>query len=1050
MPGNRVSVWILLIIASPMAHAWGQEVSVKTESVAMPAPSVVIQDGTVVTPPLAISPSDPTQAGAEAKPDAAASTTTPNTTPATTEKKPEESSGASAVKRPPAEKYVPQPIDREIRKNPDGKVTFNIVGQPWEPVLQWLSDASRLSLDWQELPGDSLNLITTRDYTMEEARDLINRHLLTRGFTMIVNGEIMSIVRTKDINPAIVQRVSPDALDSIPDHTICKVSFDLDWLIADEAVEELKPMLSSAGQIHKLSRTNRLEVIDTAVSLRQLWDLLKAEQSDQGEEQLVQAFRLKYRRAEDVIRMLRDLLKIQDSSGVPAEGMQGMDPNMVMQMMQQMQQAMQQAAAQGSAGGGQARQKVETRLVLNQKENMILAQAAPDQMAVIRKAIEQIDVEAEPGSTLLQNINRMKVYRLESIDPQTLADLLQQLGDLDPGTVLKVDKKKRSIIAWATLADHLTITTLVEKLDQSSRDIEVITLRRLDAEYVAGTIRLLMGNQESDDNSNSMQSRYGFFDFGMMNQQAPEEPKFRVEPDIENNRLLVFANNIEMDEIRKLLVKLGELPDPNAADEGIRVFEIAPDEDLEQMKERIRQFWKRGNKIDFDFPAPKPSEKSDEPESQTRLRSQTNDAVLSTSADSSNRATGDARNRVRIWNGRRTPSAAERRFDEFVQAQQKRAEERVAGDEMPGENSADSRVLTSFRGTQASQSADESPVSDELPSKSVARTANRSATTEEDSDSIRISLTPDGKLLVTSSDPDALAEMEMILMQLAQPRRNYKLFRLKFATPSWVALNLKDFFKADEQTKSSLDYDPFWGIVPSQKKTRGKATLGQRRMPQFISDNFTSTILVRDADARQLRTIEELIAIYDVPEPADSRSMRETTIFRLKNARASVVAAAIKDVFRDLLSSNDKALESNDKSQRPSSSGLVTFLPGGSKKEGEDEEEPIRFKGLLSIGIDDTSNTLIISSAGSLMETVTELIEALDEAADTSSVVQVLKVDKSVDVQLIEERLRKLMESQMPKNPQPGQPGAPQPGQPGAEGIPGAGQEAAPAMVVPN
>ncbi|MFO0976415.1 MAG: secretin N-terminal domain-containing protein [Planctomycetaceae bacterium] len=1046
MPGNRLILWILLIIASTAVPAAGQEAT-KAESVPLAIPSVVVQDGTVVATPTAPA-TAPVSQEAEKKPDETAAT--PGSTPSA-EKKPDDSAGAATVRRPPAEKYVPQPIDREIRKHPDGTVTFNVVGQPWEPVLQWLADASALSLDWQELPGDSLNLITTREYTMEEARDLINRHLLTRGFTMIVNGEIMSIVRTKDINPAIVKRVTPDELEALPDHTICKVSFDLDWLIADEAVDELKPMLSSAGQIHKLSRTNRLEVIDTAVSLRQLWDLLKAEQSDQGEEQLVQAFRLKYRRAEDVIRMLRDLLKIQDSSGVPTEGMQGMDPNMVMQMMQQMQQAMQQAS-QAGAGGNQAKQKVETRLVLNQKENMILAQAAPDQMAVIRKAIEQIDVEADPGSTLLQNINRMKVYRLESIDPQTLADLLQQLGDLDPGTVLKVDKKKRSIIAWATLADHLTITTLVEKLDQSSRDIEVVALRRLDAEYVAGTIRLLMGNQENEDDDSSARSRYGFFDFGMMNQQVAEEPKFRVEADIENNRLLVFANNIEMDEIRRLLVKLGELPDPNAADEGIRVFEIAPDEDLEQMKLRIRQFWKRGNQLDFDFPVPEPVENSGE--SQTGFLPDSQDLITAAARQSDKGLPGEARSRVRIWNGRRTPSAAERRFDAFVQASEKQAKA-AAANAVPSAkgDAADRRLLTSFNGTRDERSSAEKSDNDRRATARTVSDADRNGNdrsdTQPDNDSIRLSLTPDGKLLVSSTDPEALAEMETILLQLAQPRRNYKLFRLKYATPSWVALNLKDFFKADEQTKSSLDYDPFWGLVPSQKKTRGKATLGQRRQPQFISDNFTSTILVRDADARQLKTIEELIAIYDVPEPADSRSMRETTIFRLKNARASVVAAAIKDVFRDLLSSNDKALESNDKNQRPSSSGLVTFLPGSSKKEGEDDEEPIRFKGLLSIGIDDTSNTLIISSAGSLMETVTELVEALDEAADTSSVVQVMKVDKSVDVKLIEERLRKLMESQLsPKSPQPGQPGIP-PNQPNGD-IPGAVQEAAPSVVVPN
>jgi hypothetical protein len=95
----------------------------------------------------------------------------------------------------------PQPIDTEIRKNPDGKVSFNINGQPWEAVLRWLADASALSLDWQELPGDPLDLITTREYTMQEARDLINLHLISRGFTMIVTGEVMLIVKVKELKP---------------------------------------------------------------------------------------------------------------------------------------------------------------------------------------------------------------------------------------------------------------------------------------------------------------------------------------------------------------------------------------------------------------------------------------------------------------------------------------------------------------------------------------------------------------------------------------------------------------------------------------------------------------------------------------------------------------------------------------------------------------------------------------------------------------------------------------------------------------------------------
>ena len=1024
---------------------------------AQPPMATPSSDGSTPTP----SPGQPPtgQPGAESKP---------------------EGSGQNSVKRPGADKYVPQPIDTEIRKNPDGKVSFNIRGQAWEPVLQWLSDASALSLDWQELPGDSLNLITTREYTLEEARDLINRHLLSRGFTMIVNGEVMSIIKVKELNPAMVQRVSPEKLDSLPDHTMCKVSFNLDWLIADEAVEELKPMLSSAGQIHKLSRTNRLEVIDTAVSLRQIWELIESEQSSDGEEHLVRAFRLQHRRAEDVMEMLRDLLKIQvqQKGGMDTPGM---DPNMAMQMAQQMQQMQmqaQQAAAQaGAPAGGPPKAKVETRLVLNQKENMILVQAAPDQMAVVEKAIEQIDVEGDNGMTLLQNINRMKVYRLESVDPQTLADLLQQLGDLDPGTVLKVDKQKRSIIAWATMADHLTITTLVEKLDQSSRKIEVIPLRRLDAEYVAGTIRLLMGKEEQKENSNPYAQRYGFFDFGMQNQQTAKEPSFKVEADTENNRLLVNANSIEMEEIENLLIKLGELPDPNAASDGMRVFDMNPDEDLRQLRQQLERYWRRGNSLEFDLPkgpATPAEDGADAP--QEGLSPAPANVPADVSPTTAMPRGGKSVARVRIWSKTQKQATTEQgdAFTQMLQAAQEDSSRDTAhqspvltsftDEQRPvTEPSADSETTetsttpASDVSTEESSDGQQPRISRQLIEKlrqqlddgmveperlSPDRTLEDSGLPsdvhemrhDEKSAPVKIAVTPDGKLIVTSSDPQALAAMEDLVAQLVAPRRSFKVFRLKYATPSWVTLNLKDFFKADEETKSTMEYSPYWGIMPAEKKVKGNRTLSKRRQPQFISDNFTSTILVRDADAKQLQTIEDLIAIYDVPEPSDTRSMRVTTIFRLEHARAASVAAAIKDVFRDLLSSNDKALEKDDKGQqRQGSGGLVTFLPGTGAKDGADEEEPIRFKGLLSIGIDESSNTLIVSSAGTLMETIGEMIDALDKAADSSSVVQVIKVDRSVDLALIQERLRELMKTSQPQQPgqQPGIPGQPVPGAPG-------------------
>lgn len=1080
--------------------------------------STPLSDSPAAETPAAVSPASAAPAAGTPAPAG-----TPGTPPAATDSDAKPDS-QSVVKRPTAEKFVPRKIDTEIRKNPDGKVAFNIIGQPWESVLQWLADGSALSLDWQELPGDSLNLITTREYSMEESRDLINRHLLMRGFTMIVNGEVMSIVRTKDLNPAMVARVSPEELQKIADHTICKVSFNLDWLVADEAVEELKPMLSSVGQIHKLSKTNRLEILDTAVSLRQIWELLQDEQSESGDDQLVKAFQLEHRRAEDVIRLLRELLKLQPPAGEGERngGGGGMDPNMVMQMMQQMQQQMQQAAAQPGAAGPKAAK--ETRLVLNQRENTILAIAAPDQMAVIERAVKEIDVPRGGESSLLQNISRMRIYRLESVDPQTLVDLLQQLGDLDPGTVLKVDKSKQSIMAWATLTDHLTITTLVEKMDQSSRQFEVITLKRLDAEYVAGTIRMLFDAEPKEESSNNNRRFYGYFDFNQ-GQEEKKEKVFRIEADIENNRLLVNANAIEMEEIRTLLIKLGELPDPNASDDGVRVFEINSDEDLKDLQQRLQQYWQRGNPLEFNLPKdiPKPDDEGDAPrEDATRGDAPREDVKEKKATQDDVTSTDTETPRVYVWkDGRRQPAkgayskavntanaanTATMAFDALLQKAERtksvaKSSAHFSGmalltrrddDETVSDSDSsvqptdgDTEVSTPSDADKTTPSNEDEPTgkpepvidrklldrlrrqlqdggsipkvsdaskSDTMPEEPVTDAKNGpaddAATAGDSKDGgnlyppVKFSVTPDGKLIASSRDLAALAAMEDLMGQVAAPRRSYKIFRLKYATPSWVTLNLKDFFKSEEQTKSGIEYDPWYGFMPSQKKTSGKHSLSKRRQPQFISDNFTSTILVRDADAKQLQTIEDLIAIYDVPEPSDSRSMRVTTIFRLKHAKAGMVAAAVKDVFRDLLSSNDKALEADDKGQRQSGGGgLVTFLPRGpsSNSSEGDEEEPIRFKGLLSMGIDDSSNTLIVSSSGSLMDTIGEMIESLDEAANSSSVVQVLHVDETVDLGLIQERLRDLMKPSV-SGEQPGQQPNQQPGQqPGQPGQPSGG-----------
>lgn len=961
--GFSIAWGLVLLVA--IVPASGQQRVVTTSD----GQTIVIQGGQGLpqsaspVQPAVATPADENAAKADGKDAAEASDGKAKDDQASEDKKKVEGP-PSAIKRPKVKKddEKPEPVESQVLLK-DRKVTFNLKGQPWLSVLEWIADVSDLSLDWQELPGDSLNLTTTRAYSLEEARDILNRHLLTRGYSMVLDGELLSVLKLADIKPSLVPRVAPEQLETMLDHTLCKVSFDLQWLIADETIEEITPLLSKAGSISKMSRTNRLEIMDTAGSLRDIYHILQEEQSDTGQEQLVKTFPLKHRRAEEVIVLLRDLLGVDPPpGGGGGRGSDGM--GQVTSVMQQMTQQLQRLAQnQGGGGGGKGgkREPTKTRLVLNPRENMILVQAMPDQMAIIEKAISQIDVEIEASNSLIQNINRMKIYRLETIDPQTLVDLLNELGDMSPGTVLKADKEEKSIMAFGSLSDHLTITSLVERMDQKGRDVEVIYLKRLDAEYVAGTIQALMGPKEEDNNSRSSYYRYGY------SEPEKEEKDFKIEPDIENNRLLVYANKTEMSEIMLLLQKLGEIPDPNAADKGIRLFDLGPGDDPQELMQRLQKMWGGKNKLEFDLPEKQqPESEEDDPPKKAVDESITKSYGEGLTPDEF----------FAMFDTEHSPSAKSTNATKHPWPGKHRNKKIVP--DVP------SQMLT---------------VADEL------KPVSNAATNPETSP-IRFGLTADGRLMVTSDDKAALQEMEDMLREVIQPLPNYRIFYMKYATPSWVTLNLKDYFESEEDSGSGMTYDPYWGgFRQSSSKGSSKSSLGSRRQPRFIHDNFTSTILVRNADRRQLKVIEDLIEIYDVPEPSDTRAMRVTKIFKLQNSKAEIVAQAVKDVFRDLLSANDKALEKKD-GEKTQTQVYSYFGDEGAE---DDDEAPIRFKGLLSIGVDGLSNTLVISSTASLMDIISELILSLDEAAEKSSAVRVLKVDSSVDLKMIQERLNKTL-----------------------------------------
>ncbi len=213
-------------------------------------------------------------------------------------------------------------------------------------------------------------------------------------------------------------------------------------------------------------------------------------------------------------------------------------------------------------------------------------------------------------------------------------------------------------------------------------------------------------------------------------------------------------------------------------------------------------------------------------------------------------------------------------------------------------------------------------------------------------------------------DTRALDRLEDLVSQMSPPvRADLQILKLKYAPASSVASVLKEAFSNKDQ-----------GRPP------------KRRAVKILSDPESNSILVQGADALQMKSIKDLAEFYDKPDAADTDSVHQTEKFPLQWADAESVAETLKDLYHDLLSSKEKASASQPQDQRRPFVFAYDGSPGG-----EAQKRP-RFRGLLSVGADKVSNTLIVSAPPYLMKEVGQLIQELDEGAKHADSPSVLKL----------------------------------------------------------
>ncbi len=595
----------------------------------------------------------------------------------------------------------------------------------------------------------------------------------------------------------------------------------------------------------------------------------------------------------------------------------------------------------------------------------------------------------------------VRVYRLNTLDPEPLVKTLTDMDALGVHASLQADKASKSIVAYASAEDHANPGAC--RPARFHRPL----FRGCTAPPAPGRLRR-RDNPVHDERRGgeiaveSYDYYFPYFDRGRSSNEK-KDSGFKIDADIENNRLLLLANAAEMAEVMNLLVKLGEIPPEEGDPSTLRVLDSIPGEELEKLLRQLEKVWpgvspnplilpEAGQKKSGDEGGSPPADRQQPPKKNTAAR----------------------------------PVGAAVRFAQLETTSSGAAAGQAAAPRAAAADAKSGAGAESAATDGATRSANPAPAE----AAGGAEAAGKAETGKREEESsggrspVSISVGADGRLVISSQDTRALDRLEQLLATLAPPHPDFQIFQLKYAWAYSVALTLQDIFAEKEKDQGrGRDYFFDYYYRNDNKKADDSLRLSKRRPLKFIADSQSNSVLVQNADPGQLRMIGDLIKFYDQPEPSDSQSIRKTEVFSVRYSKASIIAETVKDVYRDLLSSNDKAL-ANAQQRGAAPERSYTYIYDTSATE---ERKTPSFKGLLSLGVDDLSNTLIVSAPAYFIADVLKVIEALDKAAEPASeTVEVLSLGDGVSAEHVQKTLIKILQQRAAGRPQGGQRPQPQ------------------------
>jgi len=807
------------------------------------------------------------------------------------------------------------------------KLRFNFRYQPWGEILDWFAQQADLSLVMDVPPPGTLNYTDSRDYTPAEAIDLMNGVLLTKGFTLVRRQRMLMVINLEDgIPPNLVPFVPGEKLDTLGEFELATTLFRIEKLSPEDAEAEVRRLIGPQGAVVVLPRAGQIQVTETAGRLRLIRSVLQASANIAADNTKgdVRSFQPVHVGVEDVLPLMRQLLDI------PSDGY---------------------AAADGSL-----------RIAVDPVTGKLLVGGKPERVAQVAEIIKAIDVPAPAGSSATAiETPQLEVYDVGVSDPTSVLQVLQTLLSGHADVKLTTDPATGKLVALARPTQHATIRATIEQMQREAKQVDVIHLKIVDPQAAISAINRLYG--------------------GGSEAAGAGAPK--VEADPLTRQLIVRGSAAQIEQIRGLLVKMGEQPSdgkPSTAERAnVRMLPLSS-RSVRTALEQLEVVWPtmRANKIRVVTPS-------------SGIRSNYPGGTTSPPA-----AAGPAN--VPAIPG----EPAKSQTVPPVEQQPKAPVEKAASMGIRVQHVVLSRTLDEQAPSQT-QPAATAPTPTAPAPTAPAQPATPVAPEKEPAP-IVVATSPSG-VMIASDDLDALDQFESLLTSLASRTatggKEFTVFYLQNAGAAAAAETLEAVFGAGGGGGgggSLLGDIAGMALGNTGGNVVGAMLGGGAPGPTSSITSSSSVMIVPDsrlnalivqATPADLDLIEQLLKVVDQLDVPESTVNPRPRLIPIRNTGAQQIADILNQVYSERMAGANRQ-------RQPSPEEFMQMLRGGrggaqgnTRRAGAEAQK-------ISIGVDTRTNSLIVSAPQALYEEIEQLVQTLDHAtSESNTAIRVVTLKRS-------------------------------------------------------